>query len=83
MQEFAAQMGGPPPGMAEMLALADTADGDHLIQLGILRTDDPNALRQANRGGREQMVERIAPFVDRVGIDTTFELVDQLTPAHA
>jgi len=83
MQEFAAQMGGPPPGMAEMLALADTADGNHLIQLGILRTDDANALRQANRGGREQMVERIAPFVDRVGIDTTFELVDQLTPAHA
>jgi hypothetical protein len=83
MQAFAAQMGGPPPGMAEMLALADTADGNHLIQLGILRTDDANALRQANRGGREQMVERIAPFVDRVGIDTTFELVDQLTPAHA
>jgi hypothetical protein len=83
MQEFVAQMGGPPPGMAEMLALADTADGDHLIQLGILRTDDPNGLRQANRGGREQMVERIAPFVDRIGIDTTFELVDQLMPAHA
>lgn len=83
MQEFAAQMGGPPPGMAEMLAMVDTADGDHLIQLGILRTDDPGALRQESRGGREQMVERIAPFVDRVGIDTTFELVDQLTPAHA
>ena len=29
------------------------------------------------------MVERIAPFVDRVGIDTTFELVEELTPAHA
>lgn len=83
MQEFAAQMDGPPPGMVEMLAMADTADGDHLIQLGILRTDDPGALGQQNRGGREQMVERIAPFVDRVGIDTTFELVEQLTPAHA
>lgn len=83
MQEFAEQMGGPPPGMVEMLAMADTADGDHLIQLGILRTDDPGALRQANRGGRDQMVERFAPFVDRVGIDTTFELLEQLTPAHA
>jgi hypothetical protein len=83
MQEFAAQMGGPPPGMAEMLAMVDTADGDHLIQLGILRTDDPDALRQASRGGRDQMVERIAPLLDRVGIDTTFELVEQLTPAHA
>jgi hypothetical protein len=49
----------------------------------ILRTDDPNAPRQANRDGRDQMVERIAPFVDRVGIDTTFELADELTPAHA
>ena len=29
------------------------------------------------------MVERIAPFIDGVGIDTTFELVEQLTPAHA
>lgn len=29
------------------------------------------------------MVERIAPFVESVGIDTTFELVEQLTPSHA
>jgi hypothetical protein len=29
------------------------------------------------------MVERIAPFVERVGIDTTFEVVEQLAPAHA
>ncbi len=83
MQEFAAAMGGPPPGMEQMLALADTADPDHLIQLGILRTDDADALRQQNRGGREEMVERIAPFVESVGIDTTFELVEELSPAHA
>jgi hypothetical protein len=83
MQEFAAQMGGPPPGMDQMLALGDTADPNHLIQLGILRTDDPDSLRQQNRGGREQMVEQIAPFVESVGIDTTFELLEELSPAHA
>jgi hypothetical protein len=83
MQEFAAAMGGPPPGMEQMLALANTADPDHLVQLGILRTDDRDALRQQNRGGREQMVEQIAPFIESIGIDTTFELVEELTPAHA
>ena len=80
---FAESMGGPPPGMAEMLALADTADPDHLIQLGILRTDDPGALSSQNRGGREEMVAKIAPYVQSVGIDRTFEMVEELTPSHA
>jgi hypothetical protein len=83
MRASADSMGGPPPGMVEMMAMVDTADGDHLIQLGILRTDDPSALRQQNRGGREQMVERIAPYIESVGIDTTFELVEELAPSHA
>ena len=83
MQAFADEIGGPPPGMAAMLAMVDTADANHLIQLGILRTDDAGALRPQNRGGREQMIERIAPFVERVGLDTTFELIEELAPAHA
>jgi hypothetical protein len=69
--------------MDQMLALGDTADPNHLIQLGILRTDDQDALRQQSRGGREQMVERIAPYIESVGIDTTFELLEELSPAHA
>ena len=83
MMKFAESMGGPPPGMVEMMALADTADGDHLIQLGILRTDDPGALSSQNRGGREQMVAAIAPYIESIGIDTTFELVEELAPSHA
>lgn len=83
MMKFAESMGGPPPGMVEMLAMADTADGDHVIQLGILRTDDPAALSSQNRGGREQMAEAIAPYIESVGIDTTFELVEELAPSHA
>jgi hypothetical protein len=83
MQEFADTMGVPPPGLVEMIAMADTADPNHLIQLGILRTDDTGPLQNQNRGGREQMVERIAPFVQSVGIDRTFEMVEELTPSHA
>ncbi len=83
MQAFANEIGGPPPGMAEMLAMVDTADANHLIQLGILRTDDASPLRPQNRGGRDQMVARLAPFVERVGLDTTFELIEELEPAHA
>jgi hypothetical protein len=83
MKAFTESMGGPPPGMVEMMAMTDTADGDHLIQFGILRTDDPGGLSSQDRGGREQMVERIAPFVESVGIDTTFEMVEELTPSHA
>jgi hypothetical protein len=83
MTKFAESMGGLPPGMVEMMAMIDTADGEHLIQLGILRTDDPAALSSQNRGGREQMLEAIAPYIQSVGIDTTFEMVEELTHSHA
>jgi hypothetical protein len=54
-----------------------------LVQLGIFRADDPAGMRESNQGGRQQMLDAIAPHVESTGIDSTFQMVEELTPAHA
>lgn len=73
----------PLPGLARMLVLRDTADPDHLVQLGIVRTGDLEATRAAAAARRPAMLESIAPFVADVGLDATYQLVEELSPAHA
>ena len=72
-----------PPELVHFIAMSDTAHPEHLIQLGIFRTDDPAGMRESSRGGRQQMLDAIAPHVESTGIDSTFEMVEELTPAHA
>jgi hypothetical protein len=74
--------GAPPPGLARMLLMRDDADPDHVIQLGIVRADDPAATREASRPGRQVLLEAIEPFVASVGLDATYELVQELSPTH-
>ena len=73
----------PPPGLTRMLVMRDTADADHVVQFGIVRTDDVEATRAASLAGRQTMLEAIEPFVAEVGLDATYELVQELTPTHA
>jgi hypothetical protein len=79
----AAMAGRMPPELVHFLAMSDTAHPEHLIQLGIFRTDDPEGMRASSRGGRQQMLDAIAPHVESTGIDSTFQMVEELTPAHA
>jgi hypothetical protein len=72
--------GDPPEGMARFLALLDTSKPGHLIQLGVIKSDDIQAMRSRMSGGRERMLEAIAPYVESVGIDTTYELVEEVVP---
>jgi hypothetical protein len=74
---------GMPPELVHFIAMSDTAHPEHLIQLGIFRTDDPAGMRESSRGGRQGMLDAIAPHVESTGIDSTFEMVEELTPAHA
>ncbi|HVG88678.1 MAG TPA: hypothetical protein VM823_06875 [Gaiellales bacterium] len=78
METFADQ--DPPPGTVRVLAMTN---GDELIQLGIIRSDDLEAGRAAARPGYEQMLRTIEPFIDRVGLDATYELVEELALAPA
>ena len=72
-----------PPELVHFIAMSETAQPEHLIQLGIFRTDDPEGMRESSRGGRQQMLDAIAPHVESTGIDSTFQMVEELTPAHA
>jgi heme-degrading monooxygenase HmoA len=84
MDAAATAMGGRmPPELVHFIAMSDTAHPEHLIQLGIFRTDDPEGMRESSRGGRQQMLDAIAPHVESTGIDSTFEMLEELTPAHA
>jgi hypothetical protein len=72
-----------PPELVHFIAMAETGRPEHLIQLGIFRTDDPAGMRESSQGGRQQMLDAIAPHVESTGIDSTFQMVEELTAAHA
>jgi hypothetical protein len=78
-----AASGRMPPQLVHFIAMAEAGRPEHLIQLGIFRTDDPDGMRESSRGGRQQMLDAIAPHVESTGIDSTFQMVEELTPAHA
>jgi hypothetical protein len=82
MTAFGKRTGGMPAGLEQVIAMRDTADADHVIQLGIIRTDDLGAMRE-RIGGRDEMLAVIEPFLDSVGLDATYELVEELSPVRA
>ena len=43
-------MGELPPGLSTVMTLAHEADPDHMIQFGVVRTDDPQAFAEAEPG---------------------------------
>jgi hypothetical protein len=76
------QMGGMPAGL-EFMMLQDTANADHVIQMGIVRVADMQAFRDSVGSGRQDMLDAIAPFVSSVGLDTSYELIEEVAPVHA
>ena len=85
-EALAAYVGGMdelPPGLSEVMMLAGEHDPDHVIQFGIVRTDDPDGFSEKTRPSRETMLEVLAPYIESIGIDTTFDLVEEIVPVHA
>ena len=84
MQEFAAAMGGPPPGMEQCSRSNTSRPGRTWSSSASCARTTGSAAREQNRAGASRWSRRIAP-VHRlaIGIDTTFELVEELSPAHA
>lgn len=76
------QTGGMPAGL-EFMMLQDTANADHIIQMGIVRVADMQAFRDSVGSGRQDMLDAIAPFVSSVGLDTSYELIEEVAPVHA
>jgi hypothetical protein len=76
-RRFNDQMGGMPAGL-EFMLLQDTANPDHTIQLGIVRVADIQGFRDALGTGRQDMLDAIAPYVASIGIDATYELIEEI-----
>ncbi len=69
----------PPPGFVRFDMLRNAENPDEVISFGFF-DGTPEQLREvaANEGYAEQ-VERIAPFVDSVGADGLYEIVEERT----
>ncbi len=83
LKEYVALIGELPPGLARAMLFANESNPDHLIQLGIVRTDDPRGFTETTRPGRETMLEALSPYIESIGIDTTYDLVEEVSPVHA
>jgi hypothetical protein len=80
-RQFNERMGGPPAGL-EFMLLRDETDADHTIQLGIVRVADMQAFRDSAGSGRQEMLDALAPHVASIGLDTTYELIEEVAPVR-
>jgi hypothetical protein len=80
-RQFNEGMGGVPEGL-EFMLLKDTANPDHTIQLGIVRVADMQAFRDSVMSGRKDMLDATAPHVASIGLDTSYELIEEVAPVR-
>jgi hypothetical protein len=78
-RQFNEGMGGVPEGL-EFMLLQDTANPDHTIQLGIVRVADMQAFRDSVMSGRKDMLDATAPHVASIGLDASYELIEEVAP---
>jgi len=69
----------PPPGFVRFNMVRNAEDPDEVISFGFF-DGSPEQLREvaANEGYAEQL-ERVAPFVESVGADGLYEIVEERT----
>jgi heme-degrading monooxygenase HmoA len=69
----------PPPGFVRFNMLRNAEDPDEVISFGFF-DGSPEQLREvAAKEGYAEQVERIAPFVESVGADGLYEIVEDRT----
>ncbi|MDX6591273.1 MAG: hypothetical protein QOJ13_469 [Gaiellales bacterium] len=72
-----------PPGLTEVFAIRSVERPNEVISFGIIRTDDLDRMRQERMGRRQEIVDAMEPHVERIGLDATYEVVEELIPSHA
>lgn len=69
----------PPEGFVRFNMLRNAEDPDEVISFGFF-DGTPEQLREvAAKEGYEEQLERIAPFVESVGADGLYEIVEERT----
>ena len=75
----------PPPGFVRFDMLRSTDNPDEVVCFGFFEGDADDLRRQSAERGRSDQQEAIAPFVESVGTDGLFEIVEDFdmrtTPA--
>lgn len=69
----------PPEGFVRFDMVRNVEDPDEVISFGLF-DGTPEELREAAaKMGYEEQLERIAPFVESVGVDGLYEVVEEYT----
>ncbi|MDX6551972.1 MAG: hypothetical protein QOH74_460 [Gaiellales bacterium] len=72
-----------PAGLTEVFAIRSVDRPNEVISFGIIRTDDLSRMREERMGGRQHIADAMEPHVERIGLDATYEVVEELIPSHA
>lgn len=67
-----------PLGLTSVMLLRSTDTPDEVVNLGLVRSDDLSRFWSDANRVRLRMLEAIEPYVEEVGIDTTYQMVDEL-----
>lgn len=68
-----------PEGIVRFNMLRNAEDPDEVVSFGFF-DGSPEQLREmASKGGYEEQLETIAPFVESVGADGLYEIVEERT----
>lgn len=69
----------PPEGFVRFDMLRNSEDPDEVIAFGFFEGDAEQLRAAAANAGYEEQLERIAPFVESVGADGLYEIVEERT----
>lgn len=74
--------GDPPPGFVRFDMVRNTDQPDEVICFGLFEGTADQLRESADEGGYAEQLERIAPYVDSIGADGLYEVVEELNPAR-
>jgi heme-degrading monooxygenase HmoA len=70
----------PPEGFVRFNMLRNAEDPDEVISFGFFDGSVEQLREVASQEGYEEQLERIAPFVESVGADGLYEIVEERIP---
>ncbi len=70
----------PPPGFVRFNMLRNAEDPDEVISFGFFDGSVEQLRETAAKEGYSDQMERIAPFVESVGADGLYEIVEERIP---
>ena len=74
--------GDPPPGFVRFDMVRNTDQPDEVICFGLFEGTADQLRGSADEGGYAEQLERIEPYVDSIGADGLYEVVEELSPAR-